>query len=147
MNGIVRIHSFIVSREDWSLHRKGYQDQLRHQEKVKEAIKKKLPDLISEESIIISDGKKLVKIPIRSMEEYRFRYNYNKGKQVGQGDGESQVGDVLAREPAQSRFGQRQRSGGCTGHDDYEAEVSVDELENILFSEMEFPRLEAKRRG
>lgn len=33
---------FIVSEEDWSLHRKGYQDQLRHQEKVQEAIKKKL---------------------------------------------------------------------------------------------------------
>lgn len=39
---------FVVSREDWSLHRKGYQDQTRHQEKVKEAIKKNLPDLVSE---------------------------------------------------------------------------------------------------
>ena len=48
---------FIVSEEDWSLHRKGYQDQMRHQEKVKEAIRENLPDLISEESIIMSDGK------------------------------------------------------------------------------------------
>jgi len=31
---------FIVSKEDWSLHRKGYEDQKRHQEKVREAIKK-----------------------------------------------------------------------------------------------------------
>ena len=78
---------FIVSQEDWSLHRKGYQDQMRHNEKVKEAIRKNLPDLISEESIIMSDGRQVVKIPIRSMEEYRFRYNYNKSKQVGQGRG------------------------------------------------------------
>lgn len=49
--------AFIVSREDWSLHRKGYQDQARHQQKVREAIKQNLPDLVSEESIVMSDGK------------------------------------------------------------------------------------------
>lgn len=43
---------FVISQEDWSLHRKGYQDQLRHQEKVREAIRNHLPDLVSEESII-----------------------------------------------------------------------------------------------
>lgn len=56
---------FVVSREDWSLHRKGYQDQTRHQEKVKEAIKKNLPDLVSEENIIMSNGRDVIKIPIR----------------------------------------------------------------------------------
>lgn len=35
--------SFIVSKEDWSLHRKGYVDQQRHMKKVKEAIKRTLP--------------------------------------------------------------------------------------------------------
>ncbi|MXQ54263.1 sporulation protein YhbH [Shimazuella alba] len=136
---------FIVSEEDWSLHRKGYQDQLRHQEKVKEAIKKNLPDLVSEESIIMSDGKQLVKIPIRSIEEYRIRYNFNKGKQVGQGDGDSQVGDVIARDPSGSPAkGKGQGAGDQAGDDYFEAEVSIDELENILFSEMELPNLEQK---
>ena len=65
---------YIVSREDWSLHRKGYQDQQRHMEKVREAIKNNLPDLISEESIIMSNGRKVIKIPIRSLEEYKIRY-------------------------------------------------------------------------
>lgn len=92
-------HNFVVSKEDWSLHRKGYQDQMRHMEKVKEAIKNNLPDLITEESIIMSDGRDVVKIPIRSLDEYKIRYNYNKNKHVGQGDGDSQVGDVVAREP------------------------------------------------
>ncbi|MBA4493428.1 sporulation protein YhbH [Paenactinomyces guangxiensis] len=137
---------FIVSQEDWSLHRKGYQDQMRHQEKVKEAIRKNLPDLISEESIIMSDGKHVIKIPIRSMEEYRFRFNYNKGKHVGQGSGDSQVGDLLAREaPGQKQGpGKGQGAGDQAGSDYYEAEVSVAELEGILFSEMELPRLERK---
>jgi sporulation protein YhbH len=136
---------FIVSEEDWSLHRKGYQDQLRHQEKVKEAIRKNLPDLITEESIIMSDGKQVVKVPIRSMEEYRFRYNHNKSKHVGQGDGKSQVGDVIGRESQQKPGpGKGQGAGDQAGTDYYEAEISVEELEEILFGEMELPRLKQK---
>ena len=66
---------FVVSQENWSLHRKGYQDQKRHSDKVKEAIRKNIPDLISEESIIMSNGRDVIKIPIRSLDEYKIRYN------------------------------------------------------------------------
>jgi uncharacterized protein len=135
----------IVSSDDWSLHRKGYQDQMRHQEKVKEAIRKNLPDLVSEESIIMSDGKQIIKIPIRSMEEYRFRYNFNKGKHVGQGDGKSKVGDVLGRDAQKGKGpGKGQGAGDQAGTDYYEVEVSVAELEGILFSELELPNLQRK---
>ncbi len=88
---------FVVSQENWSLHRKGHQDQQRHMDKVKEAIQNNLPDLISEESIIMSNGKDVIKIPIRSLDEYKIRYNHDKSKHVGQGDGDSQVGDVVAK--------------------------------------------------
>src|SRR5439155_19398066 len=43
-----------LSRQDWSLHRKGPMDQARHNENVKEAIKDNLPGIISEEAIITS---------------------------------------------------------------------------------------------
>lgn len=133
---------FLLSEEDWSLHRKGDQDQLRHQQKVKEAIKKNLPDLVSEESIIMSDGKQVVKVPIRSMEEYRFRFNHNKNKQMGQGQGDTQVGDVVAKDgQPQAGPGKGQGAGDQAGGDYYEAEVSMEELENILFAEMELPHL------
>jgi hypothetical protein len=140
--------SFIVSREDWSLHRKGYQDQSRHQEKVREAIRANLPDLISDESIIMSDGKKIKKIPIRSLDEYRFRYNYNKGKHVGQGDGDSQVGDVLGRDPraGQPGAGRGEGAGDQPGEDYYEAEIDMEELEAMLFEELELPNLKQKRK-
>jgi len=137
---------FIISREDWSLHRKGHQDQQRHQEKVREAIRKNLPDLVSEENIIMSNGRDVVKIPIRSLDEYRIRYNYNKSKHVGQGNGESKVGDVIAREgePGQGP-GKGQGAGDQAGEDYYEAEISVEELEEMLFSEMELPNLQQKQ--
>ncbi len=136
---------FIVSREDWSLHRKGYEDQSRHHQKVREAMKQHMPDLISDESIILNNGKQIVKIPIRSLDEYRFRYNYRKSKHVGQGDGDSQVGDVLGREPqAANKSGKGEGAGDQPGEDVYEAEVDLEEVEEMLFEELELPRLKHK---
>jgi len=138
-------HQFTISQEDWSLHRKGHEDQQRHNEKVQEAIKKNLPDLISEESIILSNGRDVIKIPIRSLDEYKIRYNYDKNKQVGQGDGDSQIGDVIARDgSAEKGPGKGQGAGDQPGEDYYEAEVSLAELEEALFSELELPNLQRK---
>ncbi|MCM3635311.1 sporulation protein YhbH [Paenibacillus camelliae] len=138
---------FVVSREDWSLHRKGYNDQARHQERVREAIKNNLPDLVSDESIILSDGRKTVKVPIKSLDEARFIYNYNKKKHVGQGDGDSQVGDVLGVDPqAAKKPGKGQDAGDQPGEDVYDTEISIDELEDMLFEEMELPNLEEKQK-
>ncbi|AET59916.1 sporulation protein YhbH [Paenibacillus terrae] len=137
-------YSFVVSREDWSLHRKGYQDQQRHQQKVKDVIKQNLPDLITEENIIMSDGKQIIKVPIRSLDEYRFIYNYQKQKHVGQGDGDSQVGDVIGRDPASQKPGKGDKAGDQPGHDIMETEVSMEELEDMLFEDMELPHLQQK---
>ena len=93
--------SFSISHQDWSLHRKGPADQQRHQEKIKEAVRKNLGQIVSEESIILSDGQKTIKVPIRSLEEYRFRFDYSSGKHSGAGDGDSQVG-IIASETASS---------------------------------------------
>lgn len=137
---------YIVSREDWSLHRKGYQDQQRHMEKVREAIKNNLPDLISEESIIMSNGREVIKIPIRSLDEYKIRYNYGKSKHVGQGQGNSKIGDIVARDSQGGAQGpgKGKEAGNLPGRDYYEAEVSLEEVQNILFSELELPNLEQK---
>ncbi|WP_018132703.1 sporulation protein YhbH [Effusibacillus pohliae] len=137
--------NFTLSREDWSLHRKGHQDQLRHQEKVREALKKNLADLITEESIIMSDGKQILKVPIRSLDEYRFRFNYNKQPHGGQGDGTSKEGDVLGRDgDLKPGPGQGEGAGDQPGIDYYEAEVTVEELQTILFENMELPNLKQK---
>ena len=80
-----------IQRNDWSLQRKGIIDQERHKERVKEAIRKNLGSIVSNEAIILSDGKRSVKVPIRSLDEYKFRYDYRKRKHVGQGDGKTRV--------------------------------------------------------
>jgi sporulation protein YhbH len=137
--------NFVVSKENWSLHRKGYQDQRRHMEKVQEAVKNNLPDLVSEESIILSNGREVVKIPIRSLDEYKIRYNYDKSKHAGQGDGDSQIGDVIARDGSQKGNGKPgEGAGDQPGDDFFEAEVSLMELEEMLFKELELPDLKEK---
>lgn len=136
--------SFILSQEDWSLHRKGYQDQQRHMDKIKESIKNNLPDIISEENIIMSNGKDVIKIPIRSLDEYKIRYNHDNKQHVGSGDGDSQVGDVIAKDGSGDKnagSGKGEGAGNIPGEDYYEAEVSLAELEDILFEELELPHL------
>lgn len=140
--------SYTIARENWSLHKKGNDDQQRHQEKVQEAIKNNLPELITEESIVMSNGKDVVKIPIRSLDEYKIRYNYDKNKHVGQGTGKSKIGDVVARDgkSEQKAPGKGQGAGDQAGEDYYEAEVSIMELEQALFNELELPNLQQKER-
>ena len=80
-------HDIQCLADDWSLHRKGPMDQERHNEKIKDAIKQNLADIVSEEAIILSDGKKIVKVPIRSLEEYQFRFDPGREGSMGQGNG------------------------------------------------------------
>lgn len=136
---------FIVAEENWSLHRKGHQDQQRHLDKIKETLRNNLPDLISEENIILSNGKDMVKIPVRSLDEFKIRYNHDKSKHVGQGGGDSKVGDVVARGTQQDgKQGTGKEAGDQPGQDIYETEVSMEELEEMFFKELELPNLEQK---
>lgn len=135
----------VVSREDWSLHRKGEIDRQRHREKVREAIKKNLADVVSEESIIMSDGNKVLKVPIRSLDEYHFRYDQGKRKHGGQGDGKSKVGDVLGSDP-QPGSGKGKGAGEEPGVDYYEAEITIDELAALIFEDLGLPNLEQKKK-
>lgn len=143
-------NNYIVSHHDWSLHRKGYEDQQRHNEKVKEAIQNKLPEIISEESIITSDGKQKVKIPIRSLNEYKIRYNDEKKQHVGSGDGSSNVGDVVAQDANGNGNGMADgagdgpSAGDQPGVDYYEIDVEISDIEQSLFEKLELPNLEEK---
>ncbi|NLC58120.1 MAG: sporulation protein YhbH [Armatimonadetes bacterium] len=134
-----------ISRNDWSLHRKGPADQQRHKEKIRDAIKKNLQHIVSEESIILSDGKKILKVPIRSLEEYKFRFDPRKHKNVGQGQGGSKVGDVIGQQ-ASGDAGQGQgEAGTAPGMDYYEADVTLEELAALIFEDLTLPNLQEKK--
>jgi sporulation protein YhbH len=134
-----------IQRNDWSLQRKGIIDQERHKDRVKEAIRKNLGSIVSNEAIILSDGKRTVKVPIRALDEYKFRFNYQKAKHVGQGDGKTRVGDVIGRESRGSGSGTGSgQAGQEAGADYYEADVNIDEIAALIFEDLQLPYLEEK---
>src|ERR1044071_1339794 len=72
-------------------------DRLRHRQKVREAIRHNIADIIAEESIIGKNKDRIVKVPIRGVKEYRFVYGENVPG-VGQGAGEeTQPGQVIGK--------------------------------------------------
>lgn len=136
-----------VQRNDWSLQRKGIIDQERHKERVKEAIRKNLGSIVSNEGIIMSDGRKTVKVPIRELDEFKFRFDHKKRKHVGQGDGKTKVGDVIGRENGEGGKGSGAGEAGNSGGGEYyEAEVNIDELAALIFEDLQLPFLEERNK-
>ena len=128
----------------WDLRRRGLKDAWRHDERVKEAVRKNLRELIVEESIISSNGDRVVKIPVRYLDQYRFRHLNESGPQgVGQGPGEP--GDVIGRgDPsAGGASGPGEgMAGDRPGENVYEAEITVEEIARMMLEDLELPWLE-----
>ena len=99
---------------------------------------------MSEESIILSDGKKMVRVPIRSLDEYHFRYDPGRQQHAGQGNGKSKVGDIVAQDPRPGK-GKKGDAGKDPGYDYYEAEITMEELAAMIFEDLGLPNLEQKR--
>jgi sporulation protein YhbH len=92
----------------------------------------------------LSDGKRTVKVPIRALDEYKFRFDYRKRKHVGQGDGKTRVGDVIAREGQPGQGQGSQQAGQTGGEEYYEAEINIDEIAALIFEDLQLPFLEEK---
>jgi sporulation protein YhbH len=117
-------------------------DRLRHREKVRESIRENIADIIAEESIIGKNRDKVIKVPLRGIKEYRFVYGDN-ASGVGTGDGDAQPGQVVGKtgKDAQGKDG---KAGDQPGVDYYETDVSLEELIEIMFEDLELPNLERR---
>jgi hypothetical protein len=123
----------------WDLRRRALKDSIRHDKRVKEAIRKNLKELIAEENIITAEGKKLVKIPLRYLDQYRFRFGQ---MESGTGQGKGNVGDVIARDS--DRGEGSEQPGDQPGEQVYEAEISLEELTRMMLEDLALPWLEDK---
>jgi sporulation protein YhbH len=119
-------------------------DRQRHRAKLKDSIRDNIADIIAEESIIGRDQGKIIKIPIRSIKEYRFIYGDN-SPGVSQGNGEQKPGDVVQQgDPDQKGQGQG-KGGNEAGVDAIETDVTLEELIDIMFADLDLPDLERKQ--
>ena len=116
-------------------------DRLRHRQKVREMVRANIAELIAEESIIGKSRDKIIKVPIRGIKEYRFIFGSNTPG-VGQGDGNAQPGQVVGKAPGRGRGAGG--AGDKPGIDYYETDITVEELVDIMFEDLELPDLERK---
>jgi len=129
----------------YDLFSRGARDWLRHNAKVREAVREKLPDLISNADLIQPNGESTVRVPVKFLEHFRFRLRED-GEGQGVGQGEGKPGDVLA--------GPREKKGttsGEGGNDDgsyqFVLELKVDDIVEWLWEELKLPNLKAKSGG
>ena len=136
---------YSLSTDTWDLHRRAERDRARHNEKVREIIKKNLSDVVAHQDIITADKDKIVKIPVRGLELPHIRFDPNDQERVGQGQGETKPGDIIARAPSeQEGAGKGKEAGQEPGVDFYEAELTIDDLANMVFEDLRLPNLEDK---
>ncbi len=132
---------FSLSTDTWDLHRRAERDRKRHNDKVKEIIKDNLGGIISQQDIITAENGKIVKIPVRGLELPRIRFDNDERERVGQGGGGTKPGDILGRAPQEGQ-GAGKQAGQEAGVDFYEAELTLEELTELVFEDLHLPNLE-----
>lgn len=129
----------------WKLKQRGKRDSERHKKLVNDAIRKNGKDLITEHNIITSDGDKKIKVPIRFLDRYRFKYGRLKNSS-GTGQGlDVKNGDKFRLGKKKKKSGDPQKAGDKEGEVFYDAEVTIDELVEILMDELNLPWMEPEK--
>ncbi|MBN1945824.1 MAG: DUF444 family protein [Bradymonadales bacterium] len=115
------------------------QDHARYKRIVRGKIRQNLRRYMSRGDLIARKGKDLVTIPIPQIEIPRFRFGMKNTGGVSQGDGEP--GDSLGPGEQQPGSGQ---AGDQPGEHQLEAEVTIEELAEIMAEELELPRIQPR---
>ena len=124
----------------YDLFSRGARDWLRHNEKVREAVRSHLPDAIAGGDVL-SGGTKTIRVPVRMLEHYHFRLRSPEQPQ-GVGQGAAKPGDTLGP-PGGSPAG---KGGGGRNDGGFEflLEFKVDDIVDWLWEEMKLPNLRAR---
>jgi uncharacterized sporulation protein YeaH/YhbH (DUF444 family) len=134
----------IAAETPWyELFSRGARDWLRHNQKVREAVRASLPDLVAGADLITGPGNRTVAVPVKLLEHARLRLAEPAAHEgVGQGRGEP--GDVL--QPARDPGRDPGDSGGTeNGEMRFVVELKVDEIVDWLWEELKLPELKPKR--
>jgi sporulation protein YhbH len=135
-----------IFREHKSIADRSAADRKRHKQKIDKALREGIKDVVADESIIGQNGKKKVKIPVKGIKEYQLVYGANdKNEKVSSaGDKEVQKGQVVRRSQKKGKS-PGDKASKDPGEEYYEVEVTLEELAEYLFQDLELPDLERKK--
>jgi uncharacterized sporulation protein YeaH/YhbH (DUF444 family) len=133
----------IAAETPWyELFSRGARDWLRHNQKVRAAVKESLPELLAGADLISRPGNRTVAVPVKFLEHARFRL-LEPQTQQGAGQGKGQPGDVLR--PARQDGSDKGHGGTGEGEIRFVVELKVDEIVDWLWEELKLPELKPKR--
>src|SRR4029077_688968 len=134
----------IAAETPWyDLFSRGARDWLRHNEKVREAVKETLPELLASSDLMTRPANRTVAVPVKFLEHSRLRLA-DAQVQQGAGQGKGEPGDVV--QPAREEGGGGGRGGGGgDGEIKFVVELKVDEIVDWLWEELKLPELKPKR--
>jgi sporulation protein YhbH len=134
----------IAAETPWyDLFSRGARDWLRHNQKVREAVKTTLPEILAGEDLLSRPGNRSVLVPVKFLEHSRFRLAEPQSQQ-GAGQGQGQPGDVLQPGKEEADAGSRQGGTG-DGEIKFVVELKIDEIVDWLWDELKLPELKPKR--
>lgn len=129
--------------QNWyDLFSRGARDWLRHNEKVRKAIRDKLPEVLANADIFGGDRGRTVKVPVKFLEHFRFRLR-DADEITGAGQGDVKPGDQLAQ-PDQQGDDAKGEGGNNEGGVQLVLELKVDDIVDWLWEELKLPNLQPK---
>jgi len=134
----------IAAETPWyDLFSRGARDWLRHNEKVRDAVKDTLPDLLASSDLMTGPGSRSVAVPVKFLEHARLRLAEAQVNQ-GAGQGRGEPGDVL--QPGREEGGEQGQAGGTNdGEIRFVVELKLEEIVDWLWEELKLPELKPKR--
>jgi uncharacterized protein len=135
----------IAAETPWyELFSRGARDWLRHNQKVREAVKGSLPEILSGDDLLSAPGgNRTVMVPVKFLEHSRFRLA-EPASQQGAGQGRGEPGDVL--QPGRQEGERAAQSGGTeNGEIRFVVEMKLDEIIDWVWEELKLPDLKPKR--
>lgn len=129
----------------YDLFSRGARDWLRHNAKLREEVRKQLPDLISSSDVLSRPSDRTMRVPVRFLEHYRFRLSTEENPQ-GVGQGRVKAGDILRR--GGENEGEAGREGGSgSGELRFVFEFNMEDIVDWIWEELKLPDLEPRSAG
>src|SRR3954470_18355840 len=133
----------VAAETPWyELFSRGARDWLRHNQKVREAVKDTLPELLAG-SDLMTRGNRSVAVRVKFLEHARLRLA-EPSVQQGAGQGRGEPGDVLQQGREEGNE-PGQQGGTGDGEIRFVVELKVDEIVDWLWEELKLPELKPKR--
>ncbi|AUW94449.1 MAG: DUF444 family protein [Sulfobacillus thermotolerans] len=120
-----------------------HRDQWRHDQKVREAVKANLADLVSDEQITLSDGRKVINVPLPLLREFRICFDRQQAQSVGQMGADSAQGG----QPGRSNAEPGHEGGHEPGMDVEDTTITLEDAADIVFERLGLPDLDPQKRS